>query len=380
MPIAVKFNPYLIVVRTRPDLVKAFGPRIMIEANRQTREPRLVFTEEIMTTPLPTHLFIRMNIKGVDHVLRCEGTEKQEEYYGPYLGHQPYGLAFMQDKEKPDQPGVFQGQFVRSVAVTWRALSPDGYDEMGRLIKDRTLANEIEFTNPLITEASCYVHSFRDTGEAGLTSGLPFPDVYDVERKTGPFTEDNLVRDIEWKELLEAEAHDRDDCLTPSLLQAINRFFAERLRDRKQLLLDPMLGTGDYLKEAVKQSLIAPNQMVVGDQTPEILGAYQLEGATKHLSDAENIFEQLGEKKKQVGLVVLRGCNFKVVTQAKARQIFSHVYDNLLPGTGLIVTGITRVLFDSNFIMSFPGATILQRVTWNTFDALLPFYVVMKEA
>ena len=343
----------------------------MIRPDRSTQSVCQVFPGQIHTELMPTHRFIDLRVGCEHYLLLCEGNETQEEFYGLLERVNDYGLAFLKRGRRDSFPA---GHIVRSISAQWRVLSLDQYDEMGRKLNDISMANDIEFLEPLETVSSDLI-DLRGSRQETFASGYPFPDPSGaIERMVGPLGENLLLFGMEWERLLECK-HDSDDQLTPSIMGAIDIYFSKSLREPGAIVLDPMLGTGGYLREVGERY---PCKIVVGDTNEKILSAFNLEGVEKQLSDAAESLDRLGDRKKDVKLVVLRGCNFLVVTHVKAQTIFANIYEKLEKGSGIIVTGATRVLFDSDFINLFPGAKILQRITWNTHGVLLPFYVVIK--
>ena len=362
---AANFNPHVIIARGRT------GGHVMMRPDRRSQGINPVSKGQVLSELMPTHRFIDLRVGSKDYLLLCEGNDKQEKFFGPFRGQQEFGFSFLIYGKHGTTP---VGQIVRSVEAFWEVLSSDEYAEMGMRLNNPAMANTMEFREPLLTVGTELLN-LEGSRQELMASGYPFAAAPEtIERLAGPLREEFLFAGQEWERLLESK-YDHDNHLTPSILDAIEIYFADKLREQDAIILDPMLGTGGYLREVGERY---PCKIVVGDTNCKILSVFDLEGAEKQLSDAVEIMDRLGERKKKVKLVVLRGCNFLVVSHEKAKIIFRNIYENLEKGSGIIVTGATRVLFDSDFINLLPGAKILQRITWNTNGVLLPFYVVVK--
>ena len=331
-------------------------------------------SEQSSLIPLATNHVIRLTTDGKTYALvRLHAfSARPHHLIGEYKDHADFGFAFEAADLAGIEEGHIGGRFMSAVEVHFKPLSRLAENRIMRRLSDKSLTNEIEFREPIITLCSDPVEMYETDAQA-LTAPFPFNDP--TFGHAAPLVQSEALVAVEdWAKLgQETSMHDRR--LSPAILEAIDAYFASLLQSSDAIVLDPMLGSGEYLRVVRSRY---PCKITVGDLSPEILQAFSLDGVEKRQVDAAEIFEQLGEHKKQVKLVVLRGCNFEVVTHGKAKQIFAHIYNNLSNGSGIIITGATPVLFDSAFIQGFPGAEILQMVAWNTSKVIIPFYVVRK--
>ena len=279
-------------------------------------------------------------------------------YFGPGMGVPKVAFSVLQKNKK------IKGFFMQCTKVTWQALELYEYKRIFEYLNQQQSQDNIEFVSPLPVSGNQVEPLNKPRAIYRINSRQA--------RQSGGISEENfLVR--HWVPFKRGPSS--DNTLTPTIMQAISTFYGPQLKNKSAVLFDPMLGSGGYLHEVRKQF---PCRIVVGDLSRTILDAFELASAEKYLADAQAILGILGETANNIKLTVLRGCNRRVVTQAKAKEIYSSVYKNIPTGSGLIVTGVSSVQFDSSFINAFSGAKILQNVCWNTDGALRPFYAIRK--